>query len=458
MKNDEVKDLVPELLSDITKSFDSKTKESKVLKEKLTKLKNKKANHLDSNEFAQEVGEILSSVFRENITEDKLPDGKIYYNIVNRVLNPNLKNNYNIINAYAKIVQDELNKKAKISLKAMDAEYNQDRVDGIVESVLKKDDYSSMINDLCSSTENFSRSIVDELIKNNANLHSKAGLKPVIERKMHGGACSFCKTLAGTYDYEEAKRLAETEPKKNPFARHRYCKCTVTYNPKNGKNKEKVNLATNHQALDEKSNRIDLANKIVDNKLSNIAKAKALELGYNPLPDDKVVNILREDAEKWIKTLSEDEIKAISKYTYNGKDNDGLRLFEKINGILEGRYIPKDIKEKEMILKNAANIENALLKNRLKHDIIVYRTESFPESLNEKVKKFLSTSVTKRGVLKKSPNVAIIVPKGSKGAYIEQLADNRFKKQREFLLNKNNIYKMIYNDNNLMVYIVEDKI
>lgn len=232
------KDIVPELLSDITKAFDSKTKESKVLKEKLTKLKNKKANHLDSNEFAQEVGEILSSVFRENITEDKLPDGKIYYNIVNRVLNSNLKNNYNIINAYAKIVQDELNKKAKISLKAMDAEYSQDRVDGIVESVLKRDDYSSMINDLCSSTENFSRSIVDELIKNNANLHSKAGLKPVIERKMHGGACSFCKTLAGTYDYEETKRLAETDPKKNPFARHRHCRCTVDYVPGNNKKQD----------------------------------------------------------------------------------------------------------------------------------------------------------------------------------------------------------------------------
>lgn len=45
--------------------------------------------------------------------------------------------------------------------------------------------------------------------------------------------------------------------------------------------------------------------------------------------------------------------------------------------MLEGRYIPKDIKEKEMIIRNAANIENALLKNQLKHDIIVYRTEDF---------------------------------------------------------------------------------
>ena len=98
------------------------------------------------------------------------------------------------------------------------------------------------------------------------------------------------------------------------------------------------------------------------------------------------------------------------------------------------------------------------MKNKLEHDIIVYRKENFTDSRNGKVQKFLSTSVTKRGVLKKSPNVAIIVPKGSNGAYVEQLADSRFKKQREFLLNKNNSYKMIYNDNNLMVYILEDKV
>lgn len=454
MKNEEVKDIVPELLSDITKSFDSKTKESIVLKEKLSKLKNNKANHLDSNEFAQEIGEILSNSFREKISVDRLPDGKMYYNIVNRILNPNLKNNYDIINEYAKNVQYILNKKANINLKAVDAEYNQDRVDGIVESVLKKDDYDSMINYLCSSTENFSRAIVDELIRNNADFHSKAGLKPVIERKMHGGACSFCKALARTYDYEEAKRLAEIDPKKNPFARHRHCKCTVIYNPKNGKNKQIVHSAAKHKALDKKRDRIDLANKIVDNKLSNIARSKAMELGYNPLPDNKVVNTLRRDAKKWIQTLSDDEIKAIKKYTYNGKDEDGLRLFEKINGYLENRYDPINESEEEIILRNAYNIEQGLLKNKLKHDIVVYRKEEFTGSLNGKVQKFLSTSVTKRGVLGNEANVAIIIPKSSQGSYIELLS--QYKNQREYLINKENVFILIYKSGKNYIYLLED--
>lgn len=451
------KDIVPGLLEDINKSLDKKTEESLVIKEKILKLKNKKADHIDSNEFAQEVGEILSSAFRENITEEMLPNGKIYYNIIDRVLNPNLKNNYDIINEYAKNIQEDLNKKAGIGLKAMDAEFNQNRADGIIESVLKKDDYSTMINELCSSVENFSRAIVDDFIEKNADFHSKAGLKPIIERKMHGGACSFCKPLAGAYDYEEAKRLAQIDSKRNPFARHRHCRCTVTYNPRNGKNKEIVHSAAKHKALDEKRDRIDLANKIVDNKLSNIARAKALELGYNPLPDNKVVNMLRKDAEKWIQTLSDDEIKAIKKYTDNGKDSDGIRLFEKINGYLENRYNPVNENEEEIILRNAYNIEQGLLKNKLKHDIIVYRTEEDINRLNDNVKKFLSSSVTKKGAFGGKPNVAIIVPKGSNGAYIEPLAVGKYKYQREFLLNNGIILEKVLSNKDISIFEVRNE-
>lgn len=446
------KDIVPGLLEDINKSLDRKTEESLVIKEKVLKLKNKKADHIDSNEFAQEIGEILSNSFRENITEDRLPDGKIYYNIADRVINPNLKNNYEIINAYAKDVQDILNKKANIGLGAVDAQFNQNRADGIIESVLKKDDYSTMIKDLCSSVENFSRAIVDDFIEKNAEFHSKAGLKPTIERRMHGGACPFCKPLAGTYDYEEAKRLAQSDPQRNPFSRHRYCKCTVVYNPRNGKNKEIVHSAEKHKALDEKRNRIDLANKIVDNKLSNIARAKALELGYNPLPDNKVVNTLRKDSEKWMLTLSDDDINDISKYTFNGVDNDGKRLYYKINGYVEGYYNPNNEKEEETIKRIYKNIHSGILKNEHNKDIIVYRKDENPLNLEGISNKFISSSVTKKGAFEGNPNVAIIVPKGSNGAYVENLS--KYPKQREFLLNSGTRLERIYSEKDNYIYKV----
>lgn len=449
---DNVKDIVPGIFEKIEKTFKLKTKESKIIKEKLKALKDKRATYKDANDFAIELGDILASAFSSNISSGDLPDGKMYYNIAKRLIEPNMIRNHDLVAEYSKEVQSILNKQANISIQAQKADLNQDRIDKLVNKISEYDSFEKGKWLLVEPIKNFTQAVVDETIRKNADLHAKAGLSPKIERYTNGKCCDWCDKLAGIYNYEDVKDTGN-----DVFRRHRHCDCIVIYDPKNGKKKQIVHSGAKHKALDEKRDRIDLANKIVDNKLSNIARSKAMELGYNPLPDDKVVNTLRRDAKKWIQTLSDDEIKAIRKYTYNGKDKDGLRLFEKINGYLDNRYIPSNEKEEEIILKNAVKIEDGLLKNKLKHDIIVYRKENFIDSLNGEVNKFLSTSVTKRGVLEKSPNVAIIVPKGSKGAYVEQLADSRFKKQREFLLNKDNSFKMIYNDNNAMVYVVEDK-
>lgn len=452
MNSDEIKDIVPGIFEKIEKTFKLKTKESRIIKENLKALKNKRATYQDANDFAIELGDILASAFSSNIRTEDLPDGKMYYNIAKRLIEPNMVRNYDLVVDYARLVQESLNKQAQISIEAQKADLNQDRIDKLVDKISEYDSFEKGKWLLDEPIKNFTQSIVDDTIKKNADFHYKAGLRPKIIRREKGNCCDWCKAVAGVYDYQEVKNTGN-----NVYRRHRYCRCTVDYVPGDGKKQNVWTKERNDTGKAEKNKRIDISNKQVNTKLSNIARAKALELGYDPLPDDKVVNTLRKDSDKWIQTLSDDEIKAIRKYTYNGKDKDGLRLFEKINGYLENRYDPINENEEEIILRNAYNIEQGLLKNKLKHDIILYRKENFPDGLNGEVNKFLSTSVTKRGVLEKSPNVAIIAPKGSNGAYVEQLADSRFKKQREFLLNKDNSFKMIYNDNNAMVYIVEDK-
>ncbi|MDY3006007.1 hypothetical protein [Anaerococcus porci] len=98
------KDIVPELAKAIDESFKLKTKESRVLKDKLLRLKKKMANHEDSSQFAKELGDILADAFKDNLKDGVLPDGKMYYNIADRLINPRLKENYNIINDYGKEV------------------------------------------------------------------------------------------------------------------------------------------------------------------------------------------------------------------------------------------------------------------------------------------------------------------------------------------------------------------
>ena len=62
------KDIVPGLLELIENEFDEKTYNSEVLKKSIQALKDKKATYKDANEFAIEVGEILSEVLNTHIT------------------------------------------------------------------------------------------------------------------------------------------------------------------------------------------------------------------------------------------------------------------------------------------------------------------------------------------------------------------------------------------------------
>ena len=65
------------------------------------------------------------------------------------------------------------------------------------------------------------------------------------------------------------------------------------------------------------------------NNIQNIALAKALKLGYKPLPQDRVVDILREDAKQWLEKLTEEEKRAIRKYTDNRIDLNGKNYLKK---------------------------------------------------------------------------------------------------------------------------------
>lgn len=230
MKNDEVKDIVPELFDEIDKTFKLKAKESKIIKDKLKVLKNNKANYKDANEFALEVGKILADTFQDKIKTGDLPDGKMYYNIAKRLIEPNMVRNHDLVSEYSREVQSLLNKKANISIKAQKADLNQDRIDKLVDKITKYDSYEDGKWLLNEPIINFSQAVVDETIKKNANIHYKSGLNPKIIRKEHGNCCDWCKEIVGTYSYPDVPE--------DIYRRHRHCRCTVDYYPGDGKRQD----------------------------------------------------------------------------------------------------------------------------------------------------------------------------------------------------------------------------
>lgn len=223
------KDIVPGLLELIENEFDEKTYNSEVLKKSIQALKDKKATYKDANEFAIEVGEILSEVLNTHITVDVLPNGQMYFNIADRVMNATLKKNFDLITNYVVDVQTELNHNAGISLKGVKPELNQDRIDGIVER-LSTEEFENIKWILDEPIVNFSQSIIDDTVRTNAEFQANAGLDSKIIRKPDRNPCDWCKNLVGEYDYYEVIGQGA-----DVFRRHDYCRCVVIFEPIKGK-------------------------------------------------------------------------------------------------------------------------------------------------------------------------------------------------------------------------------
>ena len=161
-------DVLPGLLKEVQAKFEAEFGKSKVVEDAFKKLKAKKATYSTANNFAIEVGEILARVLESVVTADRLPAGKMYYNIAKRLLEPVLGNNYKTVADYAVKVQSDLNQKAKIGLNAKKPVLNQDRIDGFIDRLSYEDDFNKAKWLLGEPVVNFTQAVIDDTIKTNA--------------------------------------------------------------------------------------------------------------------------------------------------------------------------------------------------------------------------------------------------------------------------------------------------
>lgn len=445
-----VHDILPDLLNEVKDKFEAEYGKSAIISSAIDQLKKNKANYGSANAFAIEVGEILAEALSSSVTGDKLPDGKMYYNIGQRLLTDVLGRNHELVSDYTSQVQKQLNLEAEIGLKVQVPGLNQDRLSGIINRLSYEESFEEVDWLLSEPIINFTQAIVDDFVKLNVDSQASVGLSPKIIRKQAGRCCKWCSNLVGTHTYGEEPEMV--------WHRHRYCRCTVEYFSKGLKSKYKSNVHTKNKELVNRSDRIrikrsETKERSLNNaRLKRIAVAKAKELGLKPTADNRIVDVMRRESDKWIEKLNEFEKRSISKYTDNGTDSDGLKLFQKLNGYIDGYYNPLSDTEEEMILQNIENIQLSLLKNKIEKDIIVYRNEVLPEKLTD-YNRFLSTSVTQTGALGKKPNVAIIVPSGHTGGYVEKLSN--YPKQREFLLPQGTQLEEVFTDSELKIFVAK---
>ncbi len=216
-------DIAPELLEKLRKSFSEKFNNNKKISKILSTIREGNPTYSEVNELSIVVGDILAEVFQENLSSDILPDGKMYYNIAKRTVEPMMVNNYNIVSENAVVVQEILNKNAGMGIKAQVPDLNQSRIDGIINRLDEAELFDDIKWILDEPIKNFTQAIVDDAIVKNAEFHEGLGLKPTVTRIVRGDCCDWCRQIAGEYEYPDVP--------KDVYRRHRFCRCTVEYDP-----------------------------------------------------------------------------------------------------------------------------------------------------------------------------------------------------------------------------------
>jgi hypothetical protein len=217
-----MEDIVPDLLNKIERKFTTLVEADKDIIKLNTRIRDGTATLHETSLYARKLGDHLSEAMQEFITEDSLPDGRMYYNIADRIVTPLMRKNFDLTNAKAIEVQKLIDSKQEIGLNPIAADFPEDRVKQIVDSLTQEDvDFEVIHNRMGEPIRNCSQSFFDDFIRANVDFRARAGLQSYIVRTLVGGACPYCVRLAGTYEYGE-------EPK-DVYKRHDSCRCTVTY-------------------------------------------------------------------------------------------------------------------------------------------------------------------------------------------------------------------------------------
>ena len=121
-----------------------------------------------------------------------------------------------------KQVQEAMNKKDGFNLKYKEPKFNMDKALGLADEVRGVTDYDSIAQNLIAQVQNFSESIVDDSIYENAGVLANAGVKVYIVRTAEADCCDWCSDVAGTYDYWEVKDKGN-----DVWRRHKGCVCEI---------------------------------------------------------------------------------------------------------------------------------------------------------------------------------------------------------------------------------------
>lgn len=206
--------------NDIKDEFITAVNNDRTAQELYKKIRSGDASYKTGGQLAVRIGENLGKVLKKrapltNIDEWDLDD----------LLPKSLGLDHSMVATACKQIQESMNKKAGLGIKAKEPKFDWDRVNGMI-SELKDhpDTFGDIEKSFWDQLVNFSQNIVDESIRDNAQLMARAGIRTLVIRQPDFRACEWCRDVAGTYDYAEVKDTGN-----DVWRRHENCRCTIDF-------------------------------------------------------------------------------------------------------------------------------------------------------------------------------------------------------------------------------------
>lgn len=221
-------DVAPKLFEAIEKEFGAGVENDPGIRAIRDRIREGSVQLSDVHEYAERVGSTLSNALTDTLTPEALPDGRMYYNIAMRTVEPAAREAVEMVNdtgAEILAIQDE---RDGIRLKPVPGEFPEDRMDGLIDKLTDAaEDYQKWLG---APIQNLCESASDRFMKANADARYKAGLRPKIRRSGGANCCDWCAGLEGEYDYPNVP--------KEVYQRHENCHCDVTF--ENGRERQNV--------------------------------------------------------------------------------------------------------------------------------------------------------------------------------------------------------------------------
>ena len=127
-------DIVPELYEQIQAEFEKNMNANRQIQSFQNR---KKHTAKEVSLYAAELGRCASKALADCLTEEALPDGKLYWNIAQRTIVPLLRTAYEMVMEAAEEMQRQQDAAIGINLKPIRPEFPEERINGLINKLIE---------------------------------------------------------------------------------------------------------------------------------------------------------------------------------------------------------------------------------------------------------------------------------------------------------------------------------